>query len=82
VRADLRGRGVGRALVLDCIERAKVHGFRGLQFNAVVSSNTGAIALYLKLGFRIVGTVPGGYRYKDEGFRDTLIMIKTWAEQA
>ena len=81
VKAGARGRGVGRALVEDCIRQAKAHGFRGLQFNAVVSTNTAAIALYIKLGFRVIGTVPGGYRYKDEGYRDTLIMIKTWADQ-
>ena len=80
VKANARGRGVGRALVEDCIRQAKTHGFRGLQFNAVVSTNTAAIALYIKLGFRVIGTVPGGYRYKDEGYRDTLIMIKTWED--
>lgn len=81
VKAGARGRGVGRALVEDCIRQAKAHGFRGLQFNAVVSTNTAAIALYIKLGFHVIGTVPGGYRYKDEGYRDTLIMIKTWVDQ-
>jgi len=80
VREDRRGHGVGRALVEDCIEKAKAYGFRGLQFNAVVSTNTAAIALYIKLGFRVLGTVPSGYRYKDGGYRDTLIMIKTWAD--
>lgn len=79
VKSSARGRGVGRALVEDCIRQAKVHGFRGLQFNAVVCTNTSAIALYIKLGFHIIGTVPGGYRYKETGYRDTLIMIKTWA---
>jgi L-amino acid N-acyltransferase YncA len=80
VKEGMRGRGIGRALVEDCIEQAKVHGFRGLQFNAVVSTNTAAIALYIKLGFRVIGTVPGGYRYKDGTYRDTLIMIKTWTD--
>ena len=80
VKAGVRGRGIGRALVEDCIRQAKAHGFRGLQFNAVVSTNTAAISLYIKLGFRVIGTVPGGYRYKDEGYRDTLIMIRTWAD--
>ena len=79
VKSSARGRGVGRALVEDCIRQAKAHGFRGLQFNAVVCTNTSAIALYIKLGFHIIGTVPGGYRYKEAGYRDTLIMIKTWA---
>jgi ribosomal protein S18 acetylase RimI-like enzyme len=78
VRADRRGQGIGRALVCDCLQRAKTHGFRGLQFNAVVASNTAAIALYLGLGFRILGTVPGGYRHKDGSYRDTLIFLKTW----
>ena len=81
VKAGARGRGVGRTMVEDCIRQAKAHGFRGLQFNAVVSTNTAAISLYIKLGFRVIGTVPGGYRYKDEGYRDTLIMIKTWVDQ-
>jgi ribosomal protein S18 acetylase RimI-like enzyme len=81
VKAGLRGRGIGRALVLDCIEKAKTHGFKALQFNAVVTTNTAAIALYIKLGFRVIGTVPGGYRYNDGGYRDTLIMIKTWADR-
>jgi ribosomal protein S18 acetylase RimI-like enzyme len=76
VRSDKRGCGIGRALVEDCIERAKAYGYRGLQFNAVVSSNTAAIALYIKLGFRVIGTVPGGYRYQDGSYRDTLIMLK------
>jgi ribosomal protein S18 acetylase RimI-like enzyme len=80
VKAGLRGRGIGRALVTDCIRQAKAHGYRGLQFNAVVSTNTPAIALYIKLGFRIIGTVPGGYRYADGSYRDTLIMLKTWTD--
>lgn len=80
VRSDKRGCGIGRAMVEDCIERAKACGYRGLQFNAVVSSNTAAIALYIKLEFRVIGTVTGGYRYQDGSYRDTLIMLKTWTD--
>ncbi len=79
VKANKRGCGIGRTMVEDCLERAKAHGFLGLQFNAVVCTNTAAIALYIKLGFRIIGTVPGGYRYQDGSYRDTLIFLKTWA---
>ena len=78
VRSDCRGQGIGRALVEDCVTRAQKHGFCGLQFNAVVASNTPAIALYLKLGFNILGTVTDGYRYKDGSYRNTLIFLKTW----
>lgn len=78
VKKECRGMGLGRALVLDSIEKAKMNGFLGLQFNAVVASNTGAITLYLKLGFSIIGTIKNGYRLKDGSHRDMLIFLKTW----
>ncbi len=81
VKADARGRGIGRMLVEDCLNRAKSKGFRGLQFNAVVVSNTTAIALYLKLGFKILGTVTGGYRDLSGCYRDTLIFLKSWGDE-
>jgi ribosomal protein S18 acetylase RimI-like enzyme len=80
VKADARGRGIGRMLVEDCLMRARKNGFRGLQFNAVVVTNTAAIALYLKLGFKVLGTVAGGYRDKSGNFRDTLIFLKSWGD--
>jgi ribosomal protein S18 acetylase RimI-like enzyme len=73
-----RGQGVGRAMVADCIARAKSHGFTGLQFNAVVAHNLPAVALYLKLGFRVVGTVRNGFRLKDGGYQDTLVFLLSW----
>ena len=78
VDRSCRGKGVGKAMVLDCIERAKKNNFKGLQFNAVVSDNYPAIALYLKLGFAIIGMVKNGYRLKDDTFRDTIIFLKSW----
>ena len=80
VSSGHRGAGIGRALVSDSIERAKKHGFHGLQYNAVVAANTPAIALYLKLGFKILGTVPGGYRHKDGSYQNTLIFLKHWGQ--
>lgn len=80
VKAGARGQGIGRLLVEDCLMRAKKNGFLGLQFNAVVASNTAAITLYLKLGFKVLGTVTGGYRDKDGHYRDTLIFLKTLAD--
>lgn len=58
VAADARGRGVGRALVVDSLEWARASGFAAMQFNAVVATNTGAVRLYESLGFTVVGTVP------------------------
>nr|WP_073333514.1 GNAT family N-acetyltransferase [Wenxinia saemankumensis] len=69
-----RGRGVGRALVLDSLERLAAQGFESLVFNAVAASNRGAVRLYLDLGFTILGSVPGGFRHPREGLVDLHVM--------
>lgn len=76
VRRDRRGGGIGRRLVTDSLERAKTCGFVGMQYNAVVKSNTPAITLYLKLGFTVLGTVKNGYRLADGSLTDTLIFYR------
>ncbi len=65
VSADARGRHIGEQLVLDCLKKGREIGFRVLQFNAVVESNTHARHLYERLGFTQLGTIPGGFRMKD-----------------
>lgn len=70
VAAEARGCGVGRALVADSLAQLAPCGFRGLQFNAVVASNFGAIALYESLGFARVGTIPGGFRNGEGAYED------------
>lgn len=62
VRGDVRGLGIGRTMALQSLELATELGFRALQFNLVVSTNLPAIRLWLSLGFRIIGTVPDGFR--------------------
>ncbi len=68
-----RGRGIGRALVSDSLAQLAPCGFRGLQFNAVVASNTGAIHLYESLGFTRLGTVAGGYLNAQGVYEDTIL---------
>ncbi len=80
VSSNMRGKGIGKSLVIDSIERSKKLGFLGMQFNAVLITNTPAINLYLKLGFRIIGTVPNGFRMKDSTYIDTLIFLKYWGD--
>ena len=75
VKSTVRGQGVGKAIVTDCLEKAKEIGFRVLQFNAVVKSNTTALALYKKLGFTQLGTIPGGFLNKDGVYEDILLYI-------
>ena len=73
VRRDCRGRAVGEALVKDSIARARDCGFRLIQFNAVVCSNTAALHLYDKLGFQRLGRLPGGFRDKYGVHQDTFL---------
>lgn len=70
VSSQNRGLHIGEKLVLDCMEKARDLGFRVLQFNAVVATNTRAIRLYERLGFHRLGTIPGGFRLKDGSFED------------
>lgn len=65
VKKDMRGKHVGEFLVKDCLSRAKEIGFKILQFNAVVATNTAALALYKKLGFTPLGKIPAGFQKKD-----------------
>lgn len=73
VSRNMRGHHLGEQLVCHCLEKAASLGFRVLQFNAVVSGNTGAIRLYEKLGFTRLGTVPGGFRSKDGVYEDIIL---------
>ncbi len=57
--SEVRGRGVGRAMVVDSIRRAPVAGFDAIMFNLVFESNP-ARALYQELGWRAIGRVPRG----------------------
>lgn len=68
----MRGQRIGEALVRHCIEKGRELGFRILQFNAVVSSNTAALALYCRLGFIRLGVIPGGFLRKDGRYEDII----------
>ena len=70
VTGAARGLHIGEALVKDCLAQAREHGFRVLQFNAVVAANTHARHLYERLGFHQLGVIPGGFRMKDGHYED------------
>ena len=53
---------------------ARAAGYRAVQFNAVVETNTGAVALWRSLGFRIVGTVPGAFAHPEHGYVGLHVM--------
>ncbi len=75
VREAFRGKGVGKALVQDSLSVLPQFGFRMLQFNAVVASNTTALRLYAKLGFERLGTIRGGFALDDGTYEDIVLLI-------
>jgi ribosomal protein S18 acetylase RimI-like enzyme len=71
-----RGRGIASAMCEDSQRQAILMGFRTMQYNLVVSTNSGAVRLWKKLGFDIVGTLPGAFRHPMLGFVDAFVMFK------
>jgi GNAT superfamily N-acetyltransferase len=76
VASDARGRGVATALCRFALDWAREHGFAGMQFNAVVETNHAAVELYRRLGFAIIGTVPGAFRHPTQGRVGLHIMYR------
>lgn len=70
VSHEIRGLHIGEKLVSDCLVQGRLHGFRVLQFNAVVATNIHARHLYERLGFVPLGTIPKGFRMKDGHYED------------
>ncbi|MFC4494618.1 GNAT family N-acetyltransferase [Streptomyces ovatisporus] len=70
------GRGIGRALCEHSLEWARSEGYRAMQFNAVVETNTAAVRLYRDLGFEVLGTVPEGFRHPAHGYVGLHIMYR------
>lgn len=75
-----RGKKLFSSLVQESLNQAKNLGFKGMQFNAVVASNTPAIHTYQKVGFEIIGCIPKGFRLKDDRYSDMLVMYKSLVE--
>jgi len=74
--AAATGRGVARTMCLHSLEHARQLGYRGMQFNFVVSSNERAVDLWQSLGFGIVGRLPQAFRHPSLGYVDALVMFR------
>jgi L-amino acid N-acyltransferase YncA len=75
VSPDARRRGVGRALGEHMLDWAREQRYRGVQFNAVVETNTAAVLLWQSIGFEIIGTVPGAFHHVDDGYVGLHVMF-------
>ncbi|NVO22116.1 GNAT family N-acetyltransferase [Donghicola mangrovi] len=71
-----RGRGVAQGLLNHILAEARMAGYGAMQFNFVVSTNAGAIALWQRNGFEIVGTLPKAFRHPTEGKVDAHVMYQ------
>jgi len=77
VAQEARGRGVGRLLGEHVVRRLAELGYAAIQFNAVVETNTAAVTLWRRLGFEVVGTVPGAFRSRAHGHVGLHVMHRT-----
>ena len=72
VKKGMRGLHIGEQLVKDSLKVGVELGFRILQFNAVVATNSHALHLYERLGFTQLGKIPQGFRMKDGHYEDII----------
>jgi ribosomal protein S18 acetylase RimI-like enzyme len=76
VAASARGQGLAARLCEHSQEEARRLGYRAMQFNLVVATNEVAVRLWQRLGFTIVGTLPGAFRHSSLGFVNAYVMHK------
>ncbi|WP_298457087.1 GNAT family N-acetyltransferase [uncultured Cellulomonas sp.] len=76
VHPDHHGRGVGRRLGAEVLEWARDAGYRSMQFNAVVETNTPAVHLWQSLGFRVLATVPEAFDHPEHGLVGLHVMYR------
>jgi L-amino acid N-acyltransferase YncA len=80
VSARARGKGLATALCEHSQQLALEMGYKAMQFNFVVASNEGAVRLWQKLGFAVVGRLPQAFDHPTKGYVDALVMYK-WLEE-
>lgn len=75
VRQDLRGRGIGSALLGAICSEARARGFSAIRLD-VVDTNTRARALYERHGFALESSTPIGALRLVFGFSAALSMVR------
>ncbi|PHM10824.1 GNAT family N-acetyltransferase [Nostoc sp. 'Peltigera malacea cyanobiont' DB3992] len=68
VKQQYRGKGVGKLLLNELIERAKAINEVQILLLEIVKNNVLAKPLYLSLGFQIYGTEKRAYKYNNQYF--------------
>jgi ribosomal protein S18 acetylase RimI-like enzyme len=81
VAEHCRRQGIGSRLCQHSLQAARRLGFRAMQFNLVVSTNSAGIRCWRRNGFQVVGTLPEGFRHKQLGYVDALVMVQSLLEE-
>lgn len=74
VHTDHEGQGIARAMCVHSLQEAKRQGCLSMQYNYVVSTNTRAVELWQRMGFKIIGISPKSYQHSKLGYVDIYIM--------
>ena len=69
-----RRRGVGAALAEHAVAEAGRAGYQAMQFGFVPSTRAGSVALWRRLGFAVVGTLPASFRHPERGMVDAYVL--------
>ncbi len=77
VAPEWRNRGVAWLLGAVMLDYAKELGYRSVIFNLVFSENQVARHLWEKLGFRVLGVIPGAVRMDDSQYQHAIIMFRS-----
>lgn len=73
IAKEFWGLGIGQALTAACIDCACKAGYAQLELD-VVADNASALALYKKFGFVEYGRNPKGFRSRNTGYQELVLM--------
>ena len=73
IAKEFWGLGIGQALTAACIDCARKAGYAQLELD-VVADNASALALYKKFGFVEYGRNPKGFRSRNTGYQELVLM--------
>jgi L-amino acid N-acyltransferase YncA len=76
VAESARGQGVASRMCEHSQAEAVRLGYRAMQYNLVVKTNEASVYLWKKMGFAIVGTLPGAFHHPLHGYVDAFVMYK------
>lgn len=76
VTAAFRGRGIGRRLLAQVIERARELPDLEHILLSVTSDNAAAVALYRSFGFEAWGTEPAALKYEGVDYDETHMLLR------